>query len=195
LFQGHLLLSAVLFTAMFAAYTYVAAFLETVAGFNGREVAFTLIGFGIAGLAGNWIAGRVVDREPIATTAWVAFVLVLTTGAVSLVGGNFALLIPLLGVWGAAHNAAFVACQVRVMVAGARARAFALSLNISACNLGIAAGSITGGAVVRHFGVGAIGYLSAVLSVCALFIALVLRNRTPAMARSSGGDSRTRDFV
>jgi DHA1 family inner membrane transport protein len=54
LFLAHLLLSAVLFTAMFAAYTYLAAFLEIVAGFDGRDVALALVGFGVAGLFGNW---------------------------------------------------------------------------------------------------------------------------------------------
>jgi DHA1 family inner membrane transport protein len=183
-FQSHLLLSALLFTAMFTAYTYLAAFLETVAGFAGRDVALALMGFGVAGLLGNWIAGRAVDRAPTAATADAAIALALATAAVSLLGERPMLLLPLLGFWGAAHAAAFVLCQVRVMLAGASAPAFASSLNISACNLGIAFGAVAGGWIVERNGIGTIGFGSAVLAVGALVVA-VLIGASPAARRGS----------
>jgi predicted MFS family arabinose efflux permease len=183
MFQGHLLLSALLFTAMFTAYTYLAAFLETVAGFGGRDVALALMGFGVAGLLGNWIAGRAVDRAPTAATAGAAIALALATAAVSLFGDRPMLLLPLLGVWGAAHAAAFVLCQVRVMLAGASAPAFASSLNISACNLGIAVGAVAGGWIVERSGIGAIGFGSAVLAVGALVLAGLIGALRPSGRR------------
>jgi len=172
-FLAHLLLSAVLFTAMFAGYTYLTAFLEEVAGLRGARLAAVLVGFGLVGLFGNWIAGRVVDRRPTGATAGAAFALLLATAAVSAIGAgrDLAILFPLLGLWGAAHAAAFVLCQVRVMLAGPSAPAFASSLNIAACNLGIAAGALVGGAIVQHVGVAAIGYGSAALAAVALAIA------------------------
>jgi DHA1 family inner membrane transport protein len=172
--QAHLLLSAVLFAAMFAAYSYLAAFLETVAGFDGRRIAATLMGFGIAGVFGNWVAGRVVDRGPTAATASVAAVLMLAMAAVSLVGGRLVLLLPLLALWGAAHTAAFLLCQVRVMLAAPAAPAFASALNIAACNVGIAAGAEAGGWVAGEHGIGAIGFAGAVLAALALGMALAL---------------------
>jgi DHA1 family inner membrane transport protein len=177
LFQAHLLLSAVLFTAMFAGYTYLAAFLELVAGFDGQGVAQALAGFGVAGLFGNWVAGRVVDRGPTAATAGVAFALTLTMTAVSLAGSTLRLLLLLLAFWGATHAAAFVVCQVRVLLAGATAPAFASALNISACNVGIAAGAIAGGWVVKRCGIESIGFGSAGLAVLALVIAVLVRKK------------------
>lgn len=185
MFLAHLALSAALFTAMFAAYTYLAAFLETVVGFRGRGVAVALATFGMAGLAGNWIAGRVVERGPTAATAGTALVLALATATVSLAGANLVLLMPILALWGAAHAAAFLLCQVRVMLAGSRAPAFAFSLNISACNVGIAAGAAAGGAVTLRFGVDAIGSAGAVLTVPAVLVALLLA-RTARSARAAG---------
>jgi DHA1 family inner membrane transport protein len=170
-----LLLSAILFTAMFAAYTYLAALLEAIAGFDGRRIAGALMGFGIAGLLGNWIAGRVADRAATAATAKVAFVLMLAMAAVSLVGGRLMLLLPLLAVWGAAHTAAFLLCQVRVMLVAPSAPAFASSLNISAGNVGIAAGAVSGGWIVDHYGIGAVGFGGAALAACALAIAVAVQ--------------------
>lgn len=181
--QAHLLLSAVLFTAMFAGYSYLAAFLEAIAGFDGRRIAAALMGFGIAGVLGNWIAGRVVDRGPTAATAGVAGVLMLAMAAVSLFGGKLMLLLPLLAVWGAAHTAAFLLCQVRVMLVAPAAPAFASSLNISACNLGIAAGAVAGGWFVDSCGIGEIGFGGALLAGCALVIAVAVQR----LGRRLGG--------
>jgi DHA1 family inner membrane transport protein len=172
--QAHLLLSALLFAAMFAAYSYLAAFLEVVAGFDGPRIAATLMGFGIAGVLGNWVAGRVVDRGPTAASAGVAAVLMLAMAAASLAGGRLVLLLPLLAVWGAAHAAAFLVCQVRVMLIAPAAPAFASALNIAACNVGIAAGAEAGGWLVDQHGVGAIGYGAAPLAALALAMALVM---------------------
>lgn len=173
--QAHLLLSAMLFAAMFTGYSYLAAFLETVAGFGNGQIAGALMGFGIAGILGNWIAGRVVDRGPTTATAGVAIVLMLAMPAVSLVAGKLTLLLPLLAVWGAAHTAAFLLCQVRVMLAAPTVPAFASSLNISACNLGIAAGAVAGGWVVDHHGIGMIGVGGAALAACAFIIAVTVQ--------------------
>jgi MFS transporter, DHA1 family, inner membrane transport protein len=172
--QAHLLVSAILFAAMFAAYSYLAAFLEEVAGFDGRGIAATLMGFGTAGVIGNWLAGRVVDRGPTAASAGVAALLMLAMAAVSLVGGRLVLLLPLLAVWGAAHTAAFLLCQVRVMLAAPVAPAFASSLNIAACNLGIAGGAEAGGWIVDGYGIGAVGYAGAALAALALVMALAM---------------------
>lgn len=172
--QAHLLLSALLFAAMFAAYSYLAAFLETIAGFDAGRIAAALAGFGIAGVVGNAIAGRVVDHGPSAASAGVAAVLMLAMAGVSLAGGQLVLLVPLLAVWGAAHTAAFLLCQVRVMLAAPAAPAFASSLNIAACNLGIAAGAEAGGWMIDGHGIGAIGYGGAALAAPALALALAL---------------------
>jgi DHA1 family inner membrane transport protein len=171
-FLTHLLLSGVLFAAMFAGYTYIAVFLGGVAGVDGVAIGWMSMGFGLAGLLGNWTAGRVVDRDPLAATAWVALALALGMALIGFVGGNPALLMLPLTLWGAAHTATFVLCQVGAMAAGQAAPAFAMSLNISVCNVGIAVGAIIGGWIVDSFGAGAPTYGGAVIAAGALVLAL-----------------------
>jgi predicted MFS family arabinose efflux permease len=98
----------------------------------------------------------------------------LAMAAVSLAGGRLMLLLPLLAVWGAAHTAAFLLCQVRTMLAAPGAPAFASSLNIAAANVGIAAGAEAGGWVVDVHGIGAIGFGGAALAGLALALAIVV---------------------
>lgn len=137
----HLLLSCILFAGMFAGYTYIAAMLSALANLDAATIGWAPMGIGFAGVFGNWLAGRVVDRDPLAATAWVAFALAFAMAAVAPAGQSLSGLLGLaVGLWGAAHMAAFVTSQVRVMRAGGEAAAFAISLNISVCNLGIGLG-------------------------------------------------------
>ncbi|HEX7043041.1 MAG TPA: hypothetical protein VF203_00365 [Burkholderiales bacterium] len=137
--SAHLALTAPLFVAMFAAYTYFAALLEGVAGFGERETALALFGFGIAGLAGNWLADRGAERDATRATAAAALALGIAQFAASTASGRGPLLA--LAVWGAAHAALFVLCHLRAMHVAPQAPAFAGALNISVCNIGIAAGA------------------------------------------------------
>lgn len=184
-FLMHLLLSCILFAGMFAGYTYIAALLGTLAHLDGAMIGWALMGFGLAGALGNWIAGRVVDRDPLAATAWVAFALAFAMAVVAPAGESLSSLLSLVvGLWGAAHMAAFVFSQVRVMRAGGEAAAFALSLNISACNLGIGLGATLGGRIVGHYGVMAVGYVGAATAAIALLIAIAMTATRSRSART-----------
>ncbi|WP_432474800.1 hypothetical protein [Amphritea sp. HPY] len=170
----HLLLSCVLFAGMFAGYTYIAALLGTLASIDGSTIGWVLMGFGLAGVLGNWLSGRVVDRDPIAASAWVSFALAIAMALIASAGKSLFGLILVVGLWGSAHLAAFVVSQIRVMQAGRGAEAFALSLNISACNLGIGFGATLGGVAVTHYGVVAAGYVGAAAAAVAFFITIVM---------------------
>jgi predicted MFS family arabinose efflux permease len=59
------------------------------------------------------------------------------------------------------------------MMAGSAVPALAMALNLSVCNIGIAAGSILGGWAVRQRGLAAADFAGVILAVCALAIALL----------------------
>lgn len=173
--QAQLLLSAVLFSAMFAPYTYLAALLEIAGDLGALGVAGVLAGFGLAGIPGNMIAGWLSDRGPTQATIGVTLILAIAMAAVAFASGFLILLLPLLVIWGAAHAAAFLLSQMRVMLSAPTAPAFAAALNISAANIGIAAGAAIGGAIVERADIAATGVGGAALAVLALVIAAALR--------------------
>jgi DHA1 family inner membrane transport protein len=172
--SAHLLLSAILFAAMFAPYTYLAAVLESSAGLNENGVAAMLMGFGLTGIIGNRLAGRAGGDEATKASGAVALVLIIVMVCFSLAGGALIVLLPLLAVWGAAHAAAFLLSQVRVMAVAPEAPAFAASLNISAANLGIAMGALAGGVVADRYGPEATGFAGAAIGSLAFINAILL---------------------
>ena len=174
---AQLLLAALLIAATFAAYTYLAAWLETVAGYGNQRVAAVLTGFGAMGVAGNWIAGRLADRAPAWAGIVVAMALVLVLAGMSFAGGNAWIFVPVLAVWGMTQAAVLLLCQVATMRAGPEAPAFAASLNLSAGNVGIAAGAALGGWAISRWGIARIGDAGAVPAVAALALALWLRRQ------------------
>jgi DHA1 family inner membrane transport protein len=166
-FNANVVLSVVVFSAMFTGYTYLAELLEKIAHIPSAHVGWWLMGFGAVGLIGNWLGGRWVDRNPLASTA--VFALALAVGMVATV-----LLAPFhvglaiaLAVWGIANTALYPICQIRVMKSAPQAQALAGTINVSAANGGIAIGAMLGGASIPLWGVESVGYLGAIVALVA----------------------------
>ncbi|HKU94004.1 MAG TPA: hypothetical protein VJR58_01955, partial [Vineibacter sp.] len=126
-----------------------------------------------------------VDRDPLITSLVVAGALAILMASTALAAQRPALLVALVLLWGVAHMAAFVASQVRVTKAGKQAPAFAMSLNISICNLGIALGATLGGHIVDAYGIDRIGYGGSAIAAAAFALAaamLAVRARGKASA-------------
>lgn len=173
-FLAHLGVSVLLFASMFVSYSYIAALLEGPLALSQSGVAVAMCAFGIAGIAGNHLASNRVGRRPLALTNVIAAFLVAIGAAMTAFIDYRLVALALLLPWGAAHTAAFVACQVRVMLAAQDAPAFATSLNIAVCNLGIAIGAFLGGWVVEQFGVAGVGLAAGLVGLGALSLGVLL---------------------
>ncbi|KPY19145.1 Major facilitator family transporter [Pseudomonas coronafaciens pv. porri] len=172
--QGHVLLSVLVFSGMFTAYTYLADMLERLAGFDGNLVGWCLMGFGAVGLLGNSLGGRMVDRHPlIASLVFCAFMVVSMIAVVPSIQSVVALALAL-AVWGITQAALFLVSHVRLIKAAPGAPAFAASLNIAGANLGIGIGAVIGGRVIDHLGLGSVGFAAAGIIVLAIVLALLL---------------------
>lgn len=169
-FVGNVVLSVVVFTAMFTAYTYLADMLERIAGVAPAQVGWWLMGFGAIGLVGNWLGGRFVDRSPLGATA--IFSLLLGIGMMASVpaADSLILLWLALALWGIAYTALFPICQVRVMKSASHAQALAGTLNVSAANAGTGLGAIIGGLVIPQWGLENIGYVATGIAIAAILM-------------------------
>jgi len=172
--QGHILLSILVFSGMFTAYTYLADILERLAGFDGTLVGWCLMGFGAVGLFGNSLGGRAVDRHPlIASMVFCGFMI---AGMVALVPAIHSTigLAAAMAVWGVTQAAMFLVSHVRLMKAAPHAPAFAASLNIAGANLGIGLGAMVGGHVIDTLGLGSLGFAASGFILVSILLALWL---------------------
>ncbi|MDH1561521.1 MFS transporter [Pseudomonas chengduensis] len=169
-FLSNVLLSIVVFSAMFTAYTYLADILERVAGVHPENIGWWLMAFGAVGLIGNWIGGKAIDRSPI--KASVLFLLLLAIGMTAVVPFAHMSLIfcAALGLWGIANTALYPVSQVRVMSSVSHSKALAGTTNVSAANAGIGIGAIVGGMTIANLGIEYLGYAAAAIAVMALML-------------------------
>ena len=176
---GHILLSVLVFSGMFTAYTYLADILERLAGFDGTVVGWCLMGFGAMGLIGNALGGRMVDRHPL--IASIVFCTFMIGGLLALVPSIHSTLglAAAMGVWGVTQAAMFLISHVRLMKVAAHAPAFGASLNIAGGNLGIGLGAMIGGRVIDNYGLGSLGLAAAGLILLSIVLALWLMKCKP----------------
>ena len=169
-FLGHLALSVGLFAAMFSAYTYLGAWFEEAMHLEAGLLALALLLFGVAGVAGNLVAERLADRRPVAVSVLAAVVLATAINGAAWTGGSIPTAVLPLVIWGVVHTAGVTLSQVRVTMAGAAAPAFAMTMNISTANLGIAIGAVAGGWAVDRWGMAGLGVMPAALTLLTLLL-------------------------
>ncbi|MEU7513003.1 MFS transporter [Streptomyces sp. NPDC042898] len=164
------LVTAAMVIGHFAAYTYVAPFLEQDAGIPSEWVSALLLLYGVAGVIGNFAGGAAAARALRTTT--LACILLLATAVVLLVvngrwqPGTIILLL----VWGIAYTALPVCLQTLVFASAPQAPEAATSLYICAFNVSIALGALAGGWVVDASGPSAVMFLGAGFSVFAALL-------------------------
>lgn len=174
-------LTLVLVSAHFVSFTYFALIVDHVTR-SGATVLFLTV-FGVAGAVGTVLVGRYTDRSP-RSTAIVTFA-VFVTGTVLLViseaaspaGARYTILVFAVVAWGAAYAAIGPILQSEVIRASAADADRASSVYVTCYQVGIAAGSAVGAAVLDR-SIGALPWITAVLVTAALAYALSSRARS-----------------
>lgn len=163
--------TAILIIGQFAAYTYLAPLVRRDAGLSGLGLTALLLGYGLLGLLGNILAGRLIDRHP--GRVLIGAVLTIAVSLVVLAAGTGAVLtIVAVLAWGAGFGAVPVGLQSTVLRIAPRAQDAASAVYVVAFQIGIGGGAllgdrlVVGGALVLLPVVG--GTLAAVAAAVAL---------------------------
>lgn len=142
-----------LLAAMFVMYGYFADYMEKVYHLNGAQVSTMLMLFGFTGVAGNWVAGRLLSKSVVMTLQGCLLALAIIYTLLHMVTGFSSLAVLLIAVWGFVHTACFVVSQSWIMSAAPGAEDFANSLGVSFGNLGLTLGAVISGWVIAHVGI------------------------------------------
>jgi DHA1 family inner membrane transport protein len=162
------------FAGVFAVFTYIQPLLTRITGLSEAAVSPILLLFGVGLAVGNILGGKLADRSlmPAVLGTLAALAVVLAVMAPALHSGVTAALF--VGLLGIAAFATVAPLQLRVLEkASGAGQNLASSLNIAAFNLGNALGAWVGGVVIdRGPGLGALGWVAALLTLAGLAIAL-----------------------
>ena len=152
----------------FMAYTFVRPVLQTMAGFAADWIGPLLFAYGVAGIAGNFLAGGAAARRLRATLLAIVSGLLATLALLPWLGDMRGAAAALLLLWGLSYGGVSVALQTCVMQAARGAVEAATSLFVGVFNLAIALGALAGGASVDHWGLPATLLAAAACMLAAL---------------------------
>lgn len=179
-------LGAMLLPASFVSvYSYIAPLLTERAGLSDTAVPLVMFGYGLAGVLGTIIGGRLGDRAPYRVAIPSVAILAVVLGALTIWGGNPVVAIVLFVLLG---SVAMVAQPILIATAGqlaAPTTTLAIALTVSSLNVGIAIGAWLGGVVLSsalgYQGPPLAGALIAVVAVVALALAARAARRPPRL--------------
>ncbi|MBM7013826.1 sugar transporter [Enterobacter cloacae] len=173
------LLTVIVVTAHYTAYSYIEPFVQVVAGFSANFATVLLLILGGAGIIGSVLFGKLGNRH--AST--------LVSGAIGLLLACLLLLMPAAGseshlailslFWGVAIMIIGLGMQVKVLALAPDATDVAMSLFSGIFNLGIGAGALVGNQISLHVSMSAIGYLGAVPALIALIWSVLIFRKWP----------------
>jgi MFS transporter, DHA1 family, inner membrane transport protein len=182
-----LVVGVVGFGGMFAVYSYVAPLVTEVSGMARGAVPLVLLAFGVGGVVGTWLGGRLADRalfrSLVAMTAATGLLLALVPlyarSPVTVVAG--------IGLLALCASAMVICLQMRLMEVAGEAQMLGAALNHSALNAANALGAWLGGVVIAAgLGYTAPGLVGAALAAAGLLVlgwsAVLRRREVPAVA-------------
>ncbi|MEV4292654.1 MFS transporter [Nonomuraea bangladeshensis] len=179
--------TAVGLAATSTVFTYLAPALSRITGFAPAAVSALLLVYGVGGLAGGLVAGRLADRSLPATVrgtfAGLAVVLALFPFAL---GWPVAAVAAVLA-FGLLTSATTPVLQSLLLRHAGGAPTLAVSVNVCAFNIGIAAGSALGGGLVAADGLRWLGLAAAALALAALAVSYAAVPAARRQVSSTGG--------
>ncbi|WP_433722341.1 MFS transporter [Nocardia sp. CA-129566] len=173
----------------FAAYTFVGPTLQQLAGIDAVFVGPLLLGFGIAGIVGNFLAGAALGRALHSTVLGIAAGLTTLVLLYPLLGrGPIGAVILLIG-WGLVFGGVSVSLQTWMITAAPKTVEAASALWVAVFNLAIGVGALAGGAVVDAVSLPAVLIFAGVL--LALATLAVWYGRGPLTSARQTRDSQS----
>jgi predicted MFS family arabinose efflux permease len=172
-----------LVAAWFSTYSYFADYLGTGHGVSPKMVSYLLLVFGVAGVLGNWLAGKLLSRSIPLTTAFFLAGTVLLPFGFRYAPVSLPSTLGLVALWGLLYGPAFLTASAYLISAAPGALELANSLSTSCGNLGVAIGTLLSGWFIATHGIGVAPWVGAAFGLGALAL-LGLRNGLETAARN-----------
>ena len=182
---GMYVLTALIVTAHYTAYSYIEPFIQTVANMGENFTTFLLLIFGGAGIFGSIIFSMFGNRFPAAMLSGPILMVTLSMLLLFVAVMNPISISVLCVVWGLAMMIIGLALQVRVLALASDATDVSMSLLSGIYNIGIGAGALLGNQVSLHLEMSNVGYAGGVLGCIAFVWCLTIFRRYPQLKTTS----------
>ncbi len=163
----------------FAMFTYVRPFLEGTTGIGPQGLSLMLLGFGAANFVGTLLAGRLLERHPLATLVLMPALVGVAALALVLLPASVPGQAALLAVWGLAFGGVPVAWSNWVASSVPDQAESAGGMVVASVQSAIATGAAAGGAMFSLSGNAGVFVAAAVLMLLAALL-IALRVRVPS---------------
>jgi len=167
------IITSLMIAAMFAVYGYFADFMEKINHLNGVQISKMLMLFGVLGVVGNWVAGKMLSKSLPATLVFSLLILAVIYTVLYFTNGYNLYTIVLTAIWGFVHTGCFLIGQSWISSAAKGAEEFANSLGVAFTNLGIALGTTIGGWIIVNKGIQYTVWVSIALITLALLLTVI----------------------
>jgi len=173
------ILTVVVVTAHFTAYSYIEPFVQTVAGLSENFATYMLLVLGFTGIIGSVIFGKLGNQHASLLIALAIALLVVCLLLLLPASANSWSLTALCALWGIAIMLIALGMQVKVLALAPDATDVAMSLFSGIFNIGIGAGALVGNLVSMNLSMASVGYIGAIPALAALVWAVVIFRRWP----------------
>ena len=168
-----------IFTADYAAYTYIEPFMSRVGAISENLTTFILLLFGGAGLIGSVMFSRWGDKSStqlmLISTVLVLGCMMTMVWAVT----SMWLLSMNTVIWGAAMMLLMLTIQSKVIEIDISAQDMVMAMFSGIINLGIGMGALLGGYAVTHIALSSVGFVGAAIASIALLLMIFMIKRFP----------------
>lgn len=174
---GVYVLTALIFTANFTAYSYIEPFMAQVVHMPENEITFSLTMFGIAGIVASVFFSRFFERHPIVFFAIGTFGLGIFLLLLQFCATHIWSAMLLCVFWGIAFTIFGLVFQSVVIRLEPQATPIAMSIYSGIANVGIGGGALVGGWVCAWPAIEAIGYAGAAFAMLGGLICFAMIRR------------------
>ncbi|EAR1188093.1 sugar transporter [Salmonella enterica] len=172
-------LTVVVVTAHYTAYSYIEPFVQNVAGLSANFATVLLLILGGAGIIGSLVFGKLGNRHASSLVS-IAIALLVVCLLLLLPAANSEAHLAILSIfWGIAIMVIGLGMQVKVLALAPDATDVAMALFSGIFNIGIGAGALAGNQVSLHWSMSAIGYIGAIPACAALVWAVLIFRKWP----------------
>lgn len=170
-----LLVTLLLVTAQFATYTYISPTAQSLMGIGSMFVGPLLLGYGIAGVMGNFIIGMRASRNVATTMLVIGLALAALMMGIAAIARQEVAGILFVLAWGFVYGGVSVSLQTWMLRAAPEAAEAATSLWVCVFNFSIALGAFVGGAAVDNIGLVSVNVIGAGLFFLSAMVAAMSR--------------------